>query len=222
MAEGKPSQDLNINWAVVGVGALALAVAVSLADQPALRVIAAVVILIAVIYMARVREEQIVENPLLEQLRNQTDGLDRRKYGRLRSSTDRLLDHVRRMNRIAIDGREGRMSPRHAQAEMDRLAALMRDAIDDIRKTAGVPTPQDTAGERAGKAVQPKIVFPKGREPSGPAAAAATAAGASGAPPPQPEPPLDETDRMLDDLEAQAEAEASRREREPGIDPGEA
>ena len=60
MAEGKPSQDLSINWAVVAVGALALAMAVGLADRAIERVVAAVVILVAVIYMARAREEQIV------------------------------------------------------------------------------------------------------------------------------------------------------------------
>ncbi len=212
MAEGKPTQDMGINWAVVAIGALALAIAVGMADSTLVRVVAAVVIFVATVYMSRVREETIVENPLLDQLRDQQQGLDRRKYGRLRSSTDRLLDHVRRMNRIAIDGREGRMAPRHAQAEMDRLAALMKDAIDDIRKSAGVPTPIETPGERAGKVVQPKIVFPKGQQGT---------AGASGTPLPEPPAPMDETDRLLDDLEAQAEAEAARR-KEPGVDPGDA
>ncbi|UCF20078.1 MAG: hypothetical protein JSU87_01315 [Gemmatimonadota bacterium] len=218
MAEGKPTQDTGINWAVVAIGTLALAIAVGMADSALIRVVAAVVIFVATIYMSRTREEAIVENPLLDQLRSQQQGLDRRKYGRLRSSTDRLLDHVRRMNRIAIDGREGRMAPRHAQAELDRLAGLMKDAIDDVRKSAGVPTPTEVPGERAGKVVQPKIVFPKGRPPSSGAEGAARQT----APPPAEKPaPRDETDRVLDALEAEAEAEAARR-KEEGIDPGEA
>ena len=205
MEMNKPTADLGINWPVVALGGLLLAVAVVAADTAIMRIIAAVLILAATIYMSRTREEPIVENPLLDQLRDQRQGLDRRKYGKLRQTTDRLLDYVRRMNRIAIDGREGKLSPRHAHAEMDRLAALMRDQIDEIRKSAGIPTPMEDA-DKASKVVQPKIVFPKGQQPAPGAKKKAAAAPAAAEPPA----PRDDTDRMLDELEAQAEADASK------------
>jgi hypothetical protein len=203
-------QDSGTNWLVVGAGALFLALAVLAFDQPALRAAVAVVVFIGAFIMARPREESPVENPLLEQLRTHKDGLDRRKYGRLRSTTERLLDNVRQMNKIAIDGREGRLSPRHAHAELDRLAAIMRDVIDEIRKAAGVPTPAEEPGTRSGKVAQPSVVLPKAaRETEAKEASTATATATQADPDDEGEED-DETDKMLDELEAQAEAEAAQ------------
>jgi hypothetical protein len=163
MAEQKP-QETGINWAVVlfGIILLAMSVAVIGDDKIFLRVFAAVAIIVVTFYWSRPRQETVLENPLFEQLHSQQHGLDRRKYGRLRSSTDDLLDFIREMNRIAVEGREGKLSPRHAQAEIDRLAAKLRDSVDEIRKAAGVPTPLD---EGTGKArpAHPQVVLPKAR-----------------------------------------------------------
>lgn len=169
MPEDTPTQSGDTNWIVVAIGAGILAAAVAAAEESLLlRVVAAVAILAATVYMSRPREEQVVDNPLLDQLRDQKPGLDRRKYGRLRQHTERLLDHVRQMNRIAIDGRAGKVQPRHAHAEMDRLAALMRDNVDEIRKAAGVPTPLEEPAQA--RKVQPNVVLPKGQResPGGP------------------------------------------------------
>ncbi len=201
-------QDSGTNWMVVGAGALFLALAVLAFNQPVLRAAVAVVVFIAAFLMARPREETPVENPLLEQLRTHKDGLDRRKYGRLRSTTERLLDNVRQMNKIAIDGREGRLSPRHAHAELDRLAAVMRDVIDEIRKAAGVPTPAEEPATRSGRVAQPAVVLPKAaREPEEEPEASAPAKEAE---PEDEDVEKDETDKMLDELEAQAKAEAAQ------------
>lgn len=201
-------QDSGTNWIVVGAGALFLALAVLAFDNPALRALVAVVVFIAAFLMARPRDDSPVENPLLEQLRTHKEGLDRRKYGRLRSTTERLLDNVRQMNKIAIDGREGRLSPRHAHAELDRLAAVMRDVIDEIRKAAGVPTPAEEPAARSGRVAQPSVVLPKAaREADAAEGAAATATATEVEPDEEDED--DETDKMLDELEAQAEADAA-------------
>jgi hypothetical protein len=185
MAEQKP-QDTGINWAVVlfGVILLALAVAVIGDDKIFLRVFAAVAILAVVFYWSRPRQETVLENPLFEQLHSQQHGLDRRKYGRLRSSTDDLLDFIREMNRIAVEGREGKLSPRHAQAEIDRLAAKLRDSVDEIRKAAGVPTPLD---EGTGKArpAQPQVVLPKARPHADTGSPSPDSPGAAQAEPPR-------------------------------------
>jgi hypothetical protein len=201
-------QDSGTNWIVVGAGALFLALAVLAFNDPLLRAAVAVIVFIAAFIMARPREETPIENPLLEQLRTHKEGLDRRKYGRLRSTTERLLDNVRQMNKIAIDGREGRLSPRHAQAELDRLAAVMRDVIDEIRKAAGVPTPTEEPAARSGRAAHPSVVLPRAvREAEAAEEAAVTAAATEPEPDEQDE--NDETDKMLDALEAQAEADAA-------------
>lgn len=203
MAEFK-QQDSGINWAFVGAGVILMALFVASIpdDKVFARVIVAVAILGLTVFLSRPRQETVVENPLFEQLHSQQHGLDRRKYGRLRSTTEDLLDFIRQMNRVAVEGREGKLSPRHTQAELDRLAAKLRDIVEEIRKTAGVPTPP--AEPRPGKRpAQPKVVIPKARTNSQPPSPTA--------PPPEPEAPrefYDEANRTLDDLVAKAEAEA--------------
>lgn len=218
MAELK-RQDSGVNWAVVGFGVILLALAVASIpdDKIFLRVIAAAVIMLVTFYWSHSRQEPEVENPLLDQLHTQQHGLDRRKYGRLRSSTEMLLEYIRQMNRVAVEGREGKLAPRHTQAELDRLAAKLRDAVDDIRKAAGVPTPLEKPGPKGAQPKQPQVVIPKART-------SPDVHTPNSDPPrkPDPEPPrefYDEADATLDDLVAKAEAEAearsSEREREP-------
>lgn len=204
--------DAGTNWFVVGVGALLLALVVVSFDDLLVRAFAAVFIFLGAFYMARPREEPQVENPLIDQLRDQKQGLDRRKYGRLRSTTERLLDNVRQMNRIAIEGREGKLSPRHAHAELDRLAAVMRDIIDECRKAAGVPTPAEEPQAYGGKVIKSQVVLPKTHRED------ETAEGAAPTAPVGPDEQADESDAMLDRLEAQAEADARARERPPPLE----
>jgi len=206
MAEQEPTQGSGINYGVVGFGIILLVLVVAAIPDTFVRVLAAAGIMLVTFWWSQSRQEPDVENPLLEQLHEQY-GLDRRKYGHLRASTDSLLDHVRQMNRIAIEGREGKLASRHAQAELDRLAAKMRDVVDDIRKTAGVPTPMESAAR--GRSAQPEVVIPKAT----PGQEAETTAPARPAPAPQP--PRD-ADEALDELEVQARAEARSREQKGG------
>ncbi len=215
MAERKPTQEASVNWAVVGFGIILLMLATAAIADTLLRVLAAAGIMALTFYWSQSRPEAELENPLLEQLHDKQFGLDRRKYGRLRSSTDRLLEQVRQMNRIAVEGREGKLAPRHAQAELDRLAALMRDIVEDVRRCAGVPTPME---EKPAKSDQPQVVIPKARPTRGEAAGKPSG-------PERPKPTADkpsregdsETDAAMDELEARAEAEARERaSRKPG------
>jgi hypothetical protein len=194
MAERKPAETGVINWAVVMFGGILLALAIIVLPDPFLRVLAVLIIYVFVIYLSQAREEPEVENPLLDKIQEKSGGLDRRKYGRLRSTTDRMLDQVRDMNRVAVEGREGKIAPRHAHAELDRMAATLREMTDEIRKSAGVPTPPEKA---APSVSSQQVVMPKahGDTPT----------------------PADDTDRMLDALEAQAIAkrdESDKRKQE--------
>lgn len=206
MAELK-QQDSGINWAVVGAGVILMALTVASIpdDRVFWRIIVAIAILVVTLYWSRSRQEPVIENPLFDQLHSQQHGLDRRKYGKLRSTTEELLDYVRQMNRVAVEGREGKLSPRHTQAELDRLAAKLRDVVDEIRKTAGVPTPSAGPSARDKRVPQPKVVIPKAQaSPDSPAASSQPSR------PAEPEPPrefYDEANVMLDDLVAKAEAE---------------
>ena len=202
MAEHEPGQPGQLNWTVVAFGGLLLVLAILAIPDRLVSAPVAAFILGLTFYMAHQKQETEVENPLLDELRAKKTGLDRRKYGRLRSSTDRLLDNVRTMNRIAIDGREGKLSPRHAHAELDRLAAKMGDLIDDIRKSAGIPTPPEEPSQ-VGRVVQPQVVLPKakGTNPE-PEAAVETAEPAA-----EPE----STDEEMERLITRAEEEASLR-----------
>jgi hypothetical protein len=195
-------QETGTNWVVVGAGGLFLALVVLAFNNPVIRAVAAAAIFIVTFIMAQSREEERIENPLLDELRGQKQGLDRRKYGRLRSTTERLLDNVRHMNRIAIEGREGKLAPRHAHAELDRLAAVMRDIVDEARKSAGVPTPIEDHDTRPGKVAQPKVVMPKAKREEDEEPAVTVSAPAEDDEVDE----VDSTDKMLDDLEAKAEA----------------
>ncbi len=141
----------------------------------------------------------LVENPLFDQLHSTV----RPRPAKVREAP---LHHrgssgpVRQMNRVAVEGREGKLSPRHTQAELDRLAAKLRDVVDEIRKTAGVPTPLENPA-RAARGGHPKVVIPKART---------RRQRHLDIPPAEPEPPrefYDEANVMLDDLVAKAEAE---------------
>jgi hypothetical protein len=198
MAEQEPTQDPGTNWAVVGLGAIVLMLVNLALPDLFLRAMASAIVLLATVFWSQTKPEAGIENPLLDQLHDvKMHGLDRRKYGHLRSSTDNLLDHVRQMNRIAVEGREGKLAPRHAQAELDRLTSKMRDMVDDIRKTAGVPTPMDAASSREPTA-KPDVVIPKAA-PGQPEASAPTQ--------PQSAAPAPET---------RAKGEARRRQQERG------
>lgn len=160
MADPKSAEGAGVNWPIIAFGVMALMIVVVIVPDAALRMILAAMIMILIVYVAQSRPEPEIESPVFEQLHSRHgEGLDRRKYGRLRSHTDRLLDHIRQMNRIAVEGREGKIASRHAQAEMDRLTEMLKELIDDIRKNAGVPTPQGEPGGK--KPSQPQIVMPK-------------------------------------------------------------
>ena len=153
----------HVNWGPVLFMATALLLVVGLVDDPIWRVgLALVLFLLAFRFALPSASEPVeVENPILEQMREPSvAGLDRRKYGRLRAYTERLLEHVRSMNRLAIDARQGKLTQRHANAELDRLMEMMRGVLGDVRKAAGVPTPAVNPGALDKSRPQPQVIMP--------------------------------------------------------------
>ncbi len=160
---GARTSHPHVNWAAVLMAATVLLLVVALVGDPIWRVGLSLVLFLLAFRFALpgVAEPTEIENPILEKMREQsTAGLDRRKYGRLRAYTERLLVHVRSMNRLAIDARQGKLTQRHANAELDRLMEMMRGALGDIRNAACVPTPEVNPGALDRSRPQPQVIMP--------------------------------------------------------------
>ncbi len=153
MTSNGPLQRGDVNWAGIALGAVLLALLVAVIGSVLLRVVAAVGVLALTFYLTQVREANNIAD--LSMLSESDVGLDRRKYGRLRDTTNQLLNNVRRMNQIGVDARAGKITQRHANVELDRLAAMLLDLIQEIRKAAGVPTPVVQRRPTTGRVISP-------------------------------------------------------------------
>ena len=63
-----------------------------------------------------------------------------RVFRELRSQVVLLLEHVRRLNWIAVDAERGFRNQDEAMSEMDSIEDEIREIITDVRKAAGRPT----------------------------------------------------------------------------------
>ncbi len=63
-----------------------------------------------------------------------------RVFRELRSQVVLLLEHVRRLNWIAVDAERGYRNQDEAMREMDDIEAEIREIITDVRRAAGKPT----------------------------------------------------------------------------------
>ena len=63
-----------------------------------------------------------------------------RVFRELRSQVVLLLEHVRRLNWIAVDAERGFRNQDEAMREMDDIENEIRDIITDVRRAAGRPT----------------------------------------------------------------------------------
>ncbi len=63
-----------------------------------------------------------------------------RVFRELRSQVVMLLEHVRRLNWIAVDAERGFRDRDDAMREMDAIEDEIRDMISDVRRAAGKPT----------------------------------------------------------------------------------
>ena len=63
-----------------------------------------------------------------------------RVFRELRSQVVLLLEHVRRLNWIAVDAERGFRNQDEAMREMDDIENEIREIITDVRRAAGRPT----------------------------------------------------------------------------------
>ncbi len=67
-----------------------------------------------------------------------------RVFRELRSQVGLFLEQVRRLNWVAVDAERGFRDKEEAMREMDKIEAVMREIITDVRNAAGRPTPEPT------------------------------------------------------------------------------
>ncbi|MGH7545238.1 MAG: hypothetical protein ACREKI_03555 [Gemmatimonadota bacterium] len=64
-----------------------------------------------------------------------------RRFFALRSTTDRFLEEVRRLNALRVDVHTGQKSPREARPELVEIEQRMGGLIAEMREVAGQVTP---------------------------------------------------------------------------------
>jgi hypothetical protein len=80
--------------------------------------------------------------------RSPVDHVYQRRFIRLRSQVQTLLDEIRRMNWMAVDAERGFRDREEALREMDSIVHRLKDLVEDIRRTAGQMSPDaETAAE---------------------------------------------------------------------------
>lgn len=126
--------------------ALAAVVAVLLAVEEPMARLALGLLLLAPIVWASARlgvVELVTQSP--------AERVHKRRFVRLRSQVQQLLDEIRRLNWMAVDAERGFRSREKALAEMDRIEERLKDLIAEIRTTAGQISPSDEEVEGEGE-----------------------------------------------------------------------
>lgn len=126
--------------------ALAAVVAVLLAVEEPMARLALGLLLLAPIVWASARlgvVELVTQSP--------AERVHKRRFVRLRSQVQQLLDEIRRLNWMAVDAERGFRSREKALREMDRIEERLKDLIAEIRTTAGQISPSDEEVEGEGE-----------------------------------------------------------------------
>lgn len=126
--------------------ALAAVVAVLLAVEEPVARLALGLLLLAPIVWASARlgvVELVTQSP--------AERVHKRRFVRLRSQVQQLLDEIRRLNWMAVDAERGFRSREKALSEMDRIEERLKELIAEIRSTAGQISPTDEEVEGEGE-----------------------------------------------------------------------
>jgi hypothetical protein len=63
---------------------------------------------------------------------------EKRRFGKLRSATDQMIDKIKYLNRLAIDLEKGRIDRTGGQQELDQVQGQLLDIVKSLRQHAGV------------------------------------------------------------------------------------
>jgi len=73
---------------------------------------------------------------------------EKRRFGKLRRATDKMIDKIRQLNRIAIGLEKGIIEPETGKLELDQAQRELLDIVRSLRQHAGVED-EDAGGPTA-------------------------------------------------------------------------
>jgi hypothetical protein len=68
---------------------------------------------------------------------------EKRRFGRLRRATDRVIDKIRQLNRIAISLEKGQVDQQRGKLELDQAQVELLEIVRSLRLHAGVEDEPD-------------------------------------------------------------------------------
>lgn len=68
---------------------------------------------------------------------------EKRRFGRLRRATDRVIEKIRQLNRIAVNLEKGMVDPQRGKLELDQAQAELLEIVRSLRLHAGVEDEPD-------------------------------------------------------------------------------
>jgi hypothetical protein len=63
---------------------------------------------------------------------------EKRRFGKLRKATDRMMEKIKYMNRVAIDLEKGRLDKDGGRQELDQVQEQLMDIVRTLKQHAGV------------------------------------------------------------------------------------
>jgi len=73
---------------------------------------------------------------------------EKRRFGKLRRATDKMIEKIRQLNRIAIGLEKGLLEPETGKLELDQAQRDLLDIVRSLRLHAGVED-EDAGGPTA-------------------------------------------------------------------------
>ena len=63
---------------------------------------------------------------------------EKRRFGKLRSATDKMIEKIKYMNRVAVGLEKGLLDPEGAKLELDQAENDLMEIVKPLRQSAGV------------------------------------------------------------------------------------
>ena len=70
---------------------------------------------------------------------------EKRRFGKLRNATDKMIEKIKYMNRVAVGLEKGLLDPEGAKIELDQAESDLMEIVKSLRQHAGVEDPPTRA-----------------------------------------------------------------------------
>ncbi len=68
---------------------------------------------------------------------------EKRRFGKLRGATDKMIEKIKYLNRVAIEVEKGRLDKEGGKQELDHIQEQLIDIVRSLRQHAGVEDEAD-------------------------------------------------------------------------------